>query len=643
MLQAMNTGHDGSLSTVHANSPRDALSRLETMVLMAGFDLPIRAIRQQVASALDLIVHIERVEDGSRHVTAITEVQRMESDVITLQELFEFKMSEVNKDGVVVGELVPTGLRPLVPPEVREARRRAAARPVRYPERPRDDRARSRPGPMKRASLLILAAAIARARRGRRRGRTRRRHQHHAGERASSRTSRSSSRFPRRPRSSAARSRSPRTAPPSPACSVVPESASAGTTASSASRWSSTRATACRARRSQAAMNAARAFVAQRAPGQQIAVRHVQLQVQRRAAADEDQRHDRRGGRPCAESRLRHAHVRQRVVGDRAARRRRSSTPPRSSSSPTGPTPAAATSLKKTLAAARAAHVRIYTVGLHSKEFDPSSLQALAAGANGAYAEAEKPSELTGLFHRLGAQLAGQYLVRYQSFAGPKQPVTVRIRVQGHPGRREEPLRRAAARADRRFRRPSTAPSSLGIIISPYTAIGVVLACALLAGVALASALTPTHNHLRKRMAEFVSMATPREDRPALGAEPRSGMLGGTERSLESHGLVEELQGGARDRRDQDAGDRDHRAHVHRHDRVGARAQRRPRLGALRGPRLRLPVRGARVPQGEARSPPWRSSRISFRTACRSSRRRSAAVTASSARCRWSSTPPGSR
>ena len=112
MLQAMNTGHDGSLSTVHANSPRDALSRLETMVLMAGFDLPIRAIRQQVASALDLIVHIERVEDGSRHVTAVTEVQGMESDVITLQELFEFKVNEVNKDGVVVGELVPTGLRP---------------------------------------------------------------------------------------------------------------------------------------------------------------------------------------------------------------------------------------------------------------------------------------------------------------------------------------------------------------------------------------------------------------------------------------------------------------------------------------------------------------------------------------------------
>src|SRR4051812_9719722 len=88
MLQAMNTGHEGSLSTVHANSPRDALNRLETMVLMAGYDLPLRAIRQQVASALDLIVHTERLQDGSRKVTAITEVQRMEGETITTQDLF---------------------------------------------------------------------------------------------------------------------------------------------------------------------------------------------------------------------------------------------------------------------------------------------------------------------------------------------------------------------------------------------------------------------------------------------------------------------------------------------------------------------------------------------------------------------------
>jgi len=112
MLQAMNTGHDGSLCTVHSNAPRDALSRIETMVLMAGFDLPVKAIRQQVASALDLIVHLERLEDGSRRVTAITEVGRMESDIITLQDIFEFRVEEVTSERVVIGGLCSTGLRP---------------------------------------------------------------------------------------------------------------------------------------------------------------------------------------------------------------------------------------------------------------------------------------------------------------------------------------------------------------------------------------------------------------------------------------------------------------------------------------------------------------------------------------------------
>jgi pilus assembly protein CpaF len=112
MLQAMNTGHDGSLSTVHANSPRDALSRVETMVLMAGFDLPLKAIRQQVASALDLLVQLERLADGTRRVTAITEVLRMEGEVVTLQDLFLFEVQDVSREGNVVGELRWTGLRP---------------------------------------------------------------------------------------------------------------------------------------------------------------------------------------------------------------------------------------------------------------------------------------------------------------------------------------------------------------------------------------------------------------------------------------------------------------------------------------------------------------------------------------------------
>ncbi|MGB9185469.1 MAG: CpaF family protein [Solirubrobacteraceae bacterium] len=112
MLQAMNTGHDGSLSTLHANTPRDALARLETMVLMAGYDLPLRAIREQIASAIDLLIQIERMADGSRRVIAITEVQRMESDVITLQDLYTFQVEAVASTSHIIGSLKPTGLRP---------------------------------------------------------------------------------------------------------------------------------------------------------------------------------------------------------------------------------------------------------------------------------------------------------------------------------------------------------------------------------------------------------------------------------------------------------------------------------------------------------------------------------------------------
>jgi pilus assembly protein CpaF len=112
MLQAMNTGHDGSLSTLHANSPRDALARLETMVLMAGYDLPLRAVREQIASAVDMMVQVERMADGSRRVTAITEVQRMESDVITIQDLYKFEVDAVAQTNHIVGSLKTTGLRP---------------------------------------------------------------------------------------------------------------------------------------------------------------------------------------------------------------------------------------------------------------------------------------------------------------------------------------------------------------------------------------------------------------------------------------------------------------------------------------------------------------------------------------------------
>jgi pilus assembly protein CpaF len=112
MLQAMNTGHDGSLATGHSNSPRDMLSRLETMVLMAGIELPVKAIREQIAGALDVIIQQSRLKDGTRKVTHITEVQGMEGDTIVLQDIFVFEQRGVDAGGRIVGKLVPTGVRP---------------------------------------------------------------------------------------------------------------------------------------------------------------------------------------------------------------------------------------------------------------------------------------------------------------------------------------------------------------------------------------------------------------------------------------------------------------------------------------------------------------------------------------------------
>lgn len=120
MLQAMNTGHDGSLTTGHANSPRDMLARIETMVLMSGMNLPIKAIRDQVASALDLIVQQSRLQDGSRKITHITEVQGMEGDVIILQDIFRFEQTGVDNKGKVKGEFVSTGIMPKFVPKLKE-------------------------------------------------------------------------------------------------------------------------------------------------------------------------------------------------------------------------------------------------------------------------------------------------------------------------------------------------------------------------------------------------------------------------------------------------------------------------------------------------------------------------------------------
>lgn len=112
MLQAMNTGHDGSLTTAHANGPRDVLSRLETMVLMAGMDLPVKAIRDQISSSVDLIIHQSRIRDGSRKITHITEVQNMEGEIIILQDLFRFNQVEIDEKGKILGDFETTGIRP---------------------------------------------------------------------------------------------------------------------------------------------------------------------------------------------------------------------------------------------------------------------------------------------------------------------------------------------------------------------------------------------------------------------------------------------------------------------------------------------------------------------------------------------------
>ncbi|WP_448543193.1 CpaF family protein [Roseiflexus sp.] len=112
MLQAMNTGHDGSMTTLHANSPRDAIARIETMCLMAGMDLPVRAIREQIASAVNLIVQLARLKDGSRKVIYITEVQGMEGDVVVLSDIFVFEQQGLDERGKIIGQLKPTGIRP---------------------------------------------------------------------------------------------------------------------------------------------------------------------------------------------------------------------------------------------------------------------------------------------------------------------------------------------------------------------------------------------------------------------------------------------------------------------------------------------------------------------------------------------------
>jgi pilus assembly protein CpaF len=121
MLQAMNTGHDGSLTTLHANTPRDALSRLETMTMMSGLEMPLKVIREQIASAVDLIVQQSRLRDGSRKVTFISEVAGMEGNTIVMTDVFRFRQTAIDVNNKIVGSLEPTGIRPMFTPRLKEA------------------------------------------------------------------------------------------------------------------------------------------------------------------------------------------------------------------------------------------------------------------------------------------------------------------------------------------------------------------------------------------------------------------------------------------------------------------------------------------------------------------------------------------
>ena len=113
MLQAMNTGHEGSMTTLHANSPRDALARLETMIMMAGFDLPLKAMRAQIASAINMVIQVSRLQGGARKVTCITEIVGMEQDTVVMQDVYKYEVEGVDENGRAYGKFVATGIRPM--------------------------------------------------------------------------------------------------------------------------------------------------------------------------------------------------------------------------------------------------------------------------------------------------------------------------------------------------------------------------------------------------------------------------------------------------------------------------------------------------------------------------------------------------
>ncbi len=407
MLQAMNTGHDGSMSTVHANSPRDALHRIETMVLMAGYDLPVRAIRQQVSSALDLIVHLDRFEDGSRRVSHITEVQRMESDVITLQDLFEFKIESIAADRTITGG-APSDRPPAdVPPQVREARRRAADNLFGTTARRSSPRSCEGSGDheaTRRAAALVAAVLVAAAARDVRGcGRDRGRRPDHA--------SRPCSNFPdmafavvaperpgaERPAGPRHRERQPgsrrhrrRSRGPRTVGTVLVIDASKSMEGQPIEQ----------------AMAAARAFAARRNPSQQLAVVFFNDDVIVAPAADERPGVDRRCTREGATARQRTRISTTRSRRPRRCSRTRGITNGSIVLLSDGKDVGSTVDQETAIDAVKDAQARVFAVGLHSSQFDPiAPCRIVADKTSGTYSEAATAAALSQIYSELGYTL----------------------------------------------------------------------------------------------------------------------------------------------------------------------------------------------------------------------------------------------
>ena len=412
---------------MHANAPRDALARIETMVLMAGYDLPVRAIRQQVSSALDMIVHVERLEDGTRRVTAVTEVQRMESDVITLQDIFEFKMDSFAPDGTINGKLHRDRAPPDLPGQVREARDRAPGRDLHAQPRRQQ---RRRPPPMSSAVSRILAALVAVA-----------------------------AAVVLAIPASAAESTSPEVVeagspifPDRAYILTLPEAKKPALTTddvsvtengapvknlavlSSASGKGIGTVLLIDASNSMkgsigSAMAAARAFAA-RNPDQPISVvffNHkptvaLPLTTDRKAVVAALSKPPKlaEGTRTYDALAAAVAQVRGSTLG--AARIVLLSD---------GDDVGSVTTLDSALAQLKEQKVRVYPVGIESPDFVPDDLERLADETGGTYATADSPEALTKIYDQLGFELSNEYLLRYRSTARPDQNVDVQVAVKG--------------------------------------------------------------------------------------------------------------------------------------------------------------------------------------------------------------------